>query len=423
MLQLNIQNIFKTDPKSGIASADLVDRNQLFEQHRSAVVNLKPGFLALPDQPENIRAILDFTSLCHGRFDAIVVVGIGGSSLGPKCIWQALGGDAGLQVTILDNIDPVEVGSLLTQLNYSRTLFLVITKSGGTPETVASYLIIREKLINLELPIADHFVFITDPVRGYLRQVAETESIVSFPIPSDVGGRFSVLSSVGLVLGGLLGLDLIAMLRGAADEREHFLHSEAEVNRPWQIANTQCQQSRLGKNITVIMPYSSRLKTFSDWYVQLLSESVGKAENRQGQQVNVGLTPVPALGATDQHSQLQLFREGPNDKLFIFIEIGDSGPNIPIPATTEPSLAYFKGHSLNQLFQAEFEATRQSLTENNRPNLTVKLDRVDEYHLGALFMLFEVSIALLGEFFEVDAFDQPGVERSKVLARENLAKL
>ena len=179
-----------------------------------------------------------------------------------------------------------------------------------------------------------------------------------------------------------------------------------------------------GKNITVFMPYSSQLKIMANWYTQLLSESVGKQLDQEGSEVFAGVTPLPALGATDQHSQLQLFQEGPHDKLVVFVEVEKFASELKIPSlwSTEDNLDYLKNKTFNQLIQAEFEGTRNSLTESLRPNITLKVDQVNEYSLGELFMFLEISVAFLGEILNIDTYNQPGVERSKILARQILSK-
>lgn len=329
----------------------------------------------------------------NADFDHIVVCGIGGSSLGTICLQQAL---THLYKTpklhVLDNIDPVMFTELEESIDFNKTLFIVISKSGNTPEILSQYAYFSEKAP------AKNFVFITGPT-GKLREAAGDRTI--FEVPENVGGRFSVLTPVGLLPAALLGLDIDKMLEGAAHMREKFFSTDVTQNLPFTLAQIQ---HKLSKPVTVMMPYSQKLSKLSDWYSQLLAESIGKNST-------TGITPQKALGVTDQHSQLQLYNEGPNDKLLIFLEVTDLGPELPIPG---------KPYSFNKLLKVELDATRKSLTQNKKPNLTIKINKVSEQSLGELFMLFEASIAFLGEFYNIDAFDQPGVELSKQLTREAL---
>jgi glucose-6-phosphate isomerase len=375
------------------------------------------GFIDLPKDNNVLDQVKAFASSVEGKYAHIVILGIGGSMLGPKCILEALYSPRpGLQIHYLDNIDPHKISQIASNIDLSKTLFLVQTKSGGTPETISQYLYFRNQVNTHNLDAKDHFVFVTDPQKGYLRQVANLENIPSFVIPENVGGRFSVLTPVGLLVAALVGLDIDSMLSGAQSVLDNQL-SEA-----YTLATIQHSLSESGKSINVIMPYSSRLKTFSEWCVQLISESLGKEFDLDGNLVNTGITPLPAVGATDQHSQLQLFAEGPNDKLIIFIKPQDYGVEIDIPHTNEESLTYLNGHSFNQLLDAEFKGVSAALTERDRPNLTIEIDQVNEFSLGELFMFFELATAFVGVMLNINTFDQPGVERGKVLSRKNLIK-
>ncbi|GAB4143098.1 MAG: glucose-6-phosphate isomerase [Patescibacteria group bacterium] len=423
MLQLNLDNLEKIKQKNASTILSKLDSNVSdYELIIEAIRQQNYGFLKLPDQIAQAGEFTEFAKSVKDKYEYLVLIGIGGSSLGPKCLWQTLGNRSKLKIKILDNLDPVDVSNLENSINLDKTLFLIISKSGNTPETVVEYLYFKQKIQALNLSVKDHFIFITDPVKGFLRQEGVDLEVKTFDLPTDVGGRFSVLSSVGLVFGALLELNLNELLGGAAAVRDAFFATQNETdNLAFSLASLQYQLSLNGVNINFLMPYSSRLKSFSEWYVQLLSESIGKAKNRAGELVNVGITPVSAIGVTDQHSMLQLLQEGPIDKLIIFIKPTDINVSLAIPNSDAADLQYLQGKSINQLFEAEFEGTRQSLTEAEKPNVTIQTDQVNEQSLGELFMLFELSIAVLGELYDIDAFDQPGVELSKKLARQNLA--
>ena len=281
------------------------------------------------------------------------------------------------------------------------------SKSGQTPETLAQYHYFRKKCEEKKLPVTNHFVFVTDPEKGALREISNSDGISALDVPENVGGRFSVLTAVSLLPAKLIGINVEELLGGAREMRDSFLNGNAEKNLPFQLAAAQFECANRGQNINILMPYAQRLTKLAHWYAQLLAESIGKDGK--------GLTPVSALGVTDQHSQLQLYSDGPNDKLIMFINVKNHGPKLQIPQFMDGTITF------ESLMEAEFRATGDTLTEKGKPNLSIKIDAVNEYTIGALFMLFEASIAFLGEFFNINAFDQPGVERSKVLTKEYLS--
>jgi glucose-6-phosphate isomerase len=412
--------MLKTD-FSNLQNLDFTSFNKNFKEYKKKLLSRQQGFLNLGTQPQNIAKISEFAKLVEGKYEAIVILGIGGSMLGPQTILEAFTANLNLKVHCLDNIDPYQIKTLEKQITFSKTLFLIQTKSGTTPETLAQYFYFREIIEKSGLKPKEHFVFVTDPNNGYLREVAIKQNIPSFEIPENVGGRFSILTPVGLLISALIGLDIQKLLDGAQESLEQINN---ESDQSFKLAVSQYLLAKKGYNIAVLMPYSSRLRVFSNWYVQLLSESIGKKINLLNQEVRVGITPVPALGVTDQHSQMQLFKEGPKDKLLIFINLKNHGEIVEIPENQidQDSIEYLKKVSFNKLLDAEFQGTRQSLIEEGVLNVTLTLEKLDEYSLGFLFMFFEKSVAFLGELFEINTFDQPGVERSKVLTREILAR-
>ncbi len=369
------------------------------------------GFLQLPKVKSALLSSLKLAEKLRGRFEDIVVLGIGGSALGVTCLRDALKGPfwnfkkEGPRLFVLDNLDTV--GEVEELLNLDKTLFVVITKSGTTPETMAQYHYFKEKVSK------ENFIFITDPKEGELRKIGASYDIPMLDIPQNVGGRFSVLTAVGLFPAALLGIDLESLMKGAEDMAHSFQAKDMELNLPFQFATVQYLLDwERGIPMTVMMPYSSRLHTLADWYRQLLAESIGK-EGR-------GLTPITALGVTDQHSQLQLYNEGPTDKLFCFIEVlKQSSPMIP--TIENPKLNYLSGHRFDELMATELKGTRQAISEYKKPNLTLEIPEVNAYELGQLFLFFECSIAFLGEYYRINAFDQPGVELSKKLTRQLLS--
>jgi glucose-6-phosphate isomerase len=389
------------------------------ENHEASLLSdvKKQGFVDLPFDKEIVSNIHDKISKFQNQYDTIVVLGIGGSMLGVQVLLDSLYTEDQIIVHCLDNIDPFVIENLAQNLDYSNTLFLVQTKSGGTPETIAQFLYFKEMIESFDIKIEDRFIFVTDPEVGYLRQLAnENPAIVTLEIPANVGGRFSILTPVGLLILCLLDLDAQKTLDGAAYIYENQKQLCAEL------ASTQYQLYQKGVDQNILMPYSSRLATLAKWYIQLLSESIGKEHDKVGNKVNVGITPVPALGATDQHSQAQLFKDGPYNKLIMTIQLRDYNANPIIVDKAPNGFEYLNGITFGQLMDAELEGTRQSLTESGKPNLNIKIDKVCEYTMGELFMMFELSIAYVGNMLSVNTFDQPGVERAKILAKEILSK-
>lgn len=259
-------------------------------------------------------------------------------------------------------------------------------------------------------------VAITDPSRGTLREIVEKEQLLSMEVPSNVGGRFSVLSAVGQLPALLCGVDIEAMLAGAAEMATSCSRPSLRENPAGIIAAVHVLQHRLrGRSIHVMMPYSDRLRSFAAWYVQLWAESLGKKLNRLGSVVEQGPTPLPAVGATDQHAQMQLFMEGPRDKLLTFIKVEDVDRDLQVPHLPGP-YEYLGKTSLARLLDAEREGTTQALARDGRPSLTIAIKKVDARSLGALFFLYQAATAFAGELYGVDTFNQPGVEEGKRLA-------
>jgi len=411
----------------GLSDAELDGERQVFERACKRVVDEAAagvlGFWALPEDPATLHAIEKHEAALGDGITDVMVLGIGGSSLGARAVLHALGGPPEVTGTkrrlhLPDNSDPWLLSALLEHLAPERTVVVVISKSGGTVETAAQMLVVRRWLddaLGAEGAIK-HLVFVTDPQKGSLREQAEAEGITAFDIPSNVGGRFSVLSAVGLVPATLVGLDAAGMLEGAAEMARHCRLPELRDNPAGLLASLHVLHHRLyGRGVHVLMPYSDALRPFAAWYVQLWAESLGKRIDRQLRVVESGPTPIPAVGATDQHAQMQLFMEGPRDKLITFVRVAEHGRDLTIPASDGP-FAYLGERTLGEVLDAELRGTAQALAEDGRPSLTIGLERLDARSLGALFFLYEAATAFAGELYGIDAFDQPGVELGKRLA-------
>ncbi|MFB6181613.1 MAG: glucose-6-phosphate isomerase [Candidatus Magasanikbacteria bacterium] len=427
MLSLDFSTIKQISNDHGLTSKEIKDQSDKLSQYLENIDDRDQGFYDIADNTELAEELQNFAQAAKGQFDDVVVLGIGGSALGSICIKQSLThlyGENGNQpdLHVVDNIDPTMIRELDDVINIENTLFITVTKSGSTPETLSLYYYFRNRLEENDLHVREHMVFVTDPTEGMLRDVANEEGITAFDIPPNVGGRFSVLTPVGLLPAAMIGVDISKLLEGARDIRDKVLSSDFEENLSFQLATAQYKLNQKGKSINVMMPYAQKLIRLADWYRQLLAESIGKAETESGEEVHVGITPVNALGATDQHSQAQLYNEGPNDKLLMFIEVENLGEemNIPVLHQEKETTEFLEGASFNELIKTEKEATQQALVERDRPTMTITIDKIDEYHLGQMFMLFEGATAFLGEFFDINAFNQPGVELAKDLTKEKL---
>ncbi len=383
------------------------------------------GWPELPSQ--DVSAILATAERVR-HVENFVVLGIGGSALGNIAVQSALNHPfyndqpRGVRTTprlfVIDNSDPDLNAGLLETLDPASTVFNVISKSGTTAETMASFLSVREHLVRTLGPqsLAQHIILTTDPTGGFLRQIGQQEGWSMLDLPPNVGGRFSVLTTVGLVSAAVTGVDIKALLAGAAYGYE--LASNPDVRRnPAALAaiiNLLCADQ--AQNMVVMMPYAHRLRHMADWFAQLWAESLGKRYSLNGDVVNVGTTPIKALGATDQHSQVQLYVEGPYDKLVNFIAVDEYASTVTIP-TAYPQLegvAYLGGHTFNELIQAEQKATAIALSDAGRPNITHTLPAINAFTLGQLIMLFEMQTAIAGALLNINTFDQPGVEAGKI---------
>jgi glucose-6-phosphate isomerase len=355
------------------------------------------------------------------KFENFLLLGIGGSALGPRSILEALSPLHNLKnkpkVFIYDNVDPMTLKNILDIADLKNSVVNVITKSGSTAETIASFMIIWQKLKDMSLKAGDHIIVTTDPEKGNLRKIVNDHGLRSLPVPQGVGGRYSVLSSVGLLLAEAIGIDSDEMLKGAKDIHDKCMNADLWQNPAYLFSSgLYLMQQLKNKNITVIMPYADRLKPFSEWFCQLWAESLGKDGK--------GLTPYPSVGTTDQHSQLQLWMEGPEDKVVVFLSIEDYGVDINIPDVFQDmeGLSYLSGHSLGELIRIEQEASEIALAKNGRPSITIKLPQIDAYYLGQLFHFFEISTAVAGFLCGINPFNQPGVEEGKNLTYGMMGK-
>lgn len=364
-----------------------------------------------------------------GKWENLVVLGIGGSALGNIAIQSALNPPThnllpaskrrGPRLFVIDNVDPANFRAIMDVCDPKATLFNVISKSGETAETAAQFMIVRDILAAaVGAKAKDHVVAITDERKGTMRAICDAAGYTTLPVPDGVGGRFSALSPVGLFSALMCGIDIDALLDGAHDMetrcRKPGLHDNPAALLA-TVLHAHGTAAPAPKPNHVLMPYANNLYLLADWYRQLWAESLGKRHNTAGKEVFAGFTPIKALGATDQHSQVQLYREGPNDKVFGFVEVESFAPHdVTIPAGLGvDALQYLEGQSMTKLLNAEKRATEYALVESQRPNYTIRFPKVDERHVGEFLMLWQVATAYAGLMLGIDAYDQPAVETGK----------
>ena len=430
------------DGRHGLSRARLAELAERFAAVQAEVRRRRGageyGFYDLVDQDRTVRQITSFAEGVGQAHDHVLVLGIGGSALGTKALLNALrrpawnewddeGREFYPRVTVLENVDPTTITAALDRIDPRRVLVNVISKSGGTAETMAQYLVVRGWL---ESALGDaasrHLVFTTDPARGALRELAARDAIATLEVPPAVGWRFSVLSPVGLLPAALAGIDIAGLIAGARRAVERATADDLLRNPAALFAALLwAADTELGARIHVLMPYTDRLRELAEWFRQLWAESLGKRVDREGRTVHVGPTPVAAVGATDQHSQVQLFMEGPFDKVITFVRLEQFRDDLPIPAPGQAGasgvpglpadLAYLPGHTLGELLNAEYEATSAALAEMGRMSATLRLPELTPETFGELIMFFQLATGYAGVWYGIDPFDQPGVELGKRL--------
>jgi glucose-6-phosphate isomerase len=357
--------------------------------------------------PEAIRtAVADLTDA-----EAILTVGIGGSALGAATISEALGGIEGdgtdaPPLYVLDNVDPAAIRETLAGLPLEDTAVNVVSRSGTTAETLSNFLVVRDEMERAGVDWTERTV-VTTGEDGPLHELAAAEGLPELDVPTGVPGRFSALSAVGLVPAAIQGHDIEAVVAGGRAVADSLTGSLFACPAYAYGAITYALDQR-GASVNAMMPYAERLETFAEWFAQLWAESLGKD--------NLGQTPARALGATDQHSQLQLYRAGPTDKLVTLVRPRER-PDRTIPATDVEGLSYLGGSSLGELLDAEFAATEASLAAAGQPNVRIEIDRLDAHGIGELLYAMEAACVLAGELYGIESFDQPAVEWGKRAAR------
>lgn len=431
-LKLDYNNMMKEFVGAeGFSESDFSDNKKAVQNAFKTVCENRGkgmmGWTELPyNQKEIVNDIISTAKDIKKKFDNFVVLGIGGSALGPLAVFQALchlrhnelpkSKRKFPKLYVEDNVDPERMAALLDVLDLDKTVFNVVTKSGATSETMSQYLIIMKMLKDkFGDKASEHMIATTSQNKGNLIKIAKSEGLKTFYIPDGVGGRFSELCPVGLLPAAVVGIDIKALLAGAAHMDKICKNKDINKNPALMSALLEYLAMKKGKNISVMMPYADSLKYIADWYCQLWGESLGKAEDKAGNKVYAGQTPVKALGVTDQHSQVQLYREGPFDKVITIIGVENFRRDVTISRGCEdiPDVSFLCNHTMSELINSERKATEYALTTAGRLNYTVTLPEVNAFTIGELLFMFEMETAYAGELLGIDTYNQPGVEGGK----------
>ncbi len=413
----------------GVSPEELQAIAGWLEASRRALADRKKtgelGFFDVPKRRPSREAMAKILRELDKEIDTLVVVGIGGSLLGARAAYEALHGLEDLKrgaramrlVFAGDATDPRAVRDVVNSVDWKRAAINVVSKIGDTIEPMAIFALLRHELMRAvgREKAMQRIIATTDAKKGTLHDIAARDGYVTLPVPENVGGRFSVLTEVGAFPLLAAGINVDQLWKGAAAEEEAFWKTAPLKSAPMVYAALQWLLYRRGKTISVFMPYAKRLALVGEWYCQLWAESLGKQFDRKKKRVHVGPTPVAALGPGDQHSQIQLYNEGPSDKIITFVEVDDFDidARLPDPWPDLEGVSYFSGHTLKSVVHAERKATAEALTDNRRPNGTLRLHDLSGHSLGALFQSMMIATAIAGELFDVNAFDQPGVEAGK----------
>jgi glucose-6-phosphate isomerase len=418
--------------QDGLDKADIDELKPVFTKaHKDLMNRRKEGelpFYDLPFMTKELRRLRKSADEIRKRVDNFVVLGIGGSALGTTAVFRALRPwNQNLvdkakrrypRLFVADNVDPEAMAALLSLVDPRHTVFNVVSKSGTTAETMSQFMVVYDQLRRSlgKSSLKDHIVATTDPEKGVLRDLANEAGMEAFEVPPGVGGRFSVFSAVGLLPLAVSGVNVTELLKGAAAASEVCTRSALWSNPAYLFAAVNyALKEKKGKSILVMMPYVEALAQVADWFAQLWAESLGKKETTDGRVVHAGQTPIKAVGATDQHSQIQLYMEGPRDKVIAFIGVNEYRVDVKIPNLfkNQQGLAYLGGSSLGTLIKAEQAATARALAAAGRPNMTLTLNKVAPFSVGYLLYLLEVAAVVSGYLYNINPLDQPGVEMGK----------
>lgn len=402
---------FKTDYNWDPVDSEAYD---LFDQWREQG---RLGFLDLPGNRKLHGETVELYSKYKSNTSTLFVAGIGGSSLGLRAILSALDQCGGGRVIVVDSPDSKVIERAVAGVDPGDSAISVITKSGGTAETLSIFMELR-RLLGTETPV----IAVTDPERGELRKLAGSKGWDSLPVPANVGGRFSVLSPVGLFPAAFAGIDTAGLLSGAESVVKDF-DKRGSSSLAGRITGAFLSRFK-SHPVHVFMPYSDFLSDTALWFAQLWAESLGKAEDLSGNKVNIGQTPLACHGPADQHSLVQLFMEGPADKTVTILTEGTPAISKPVPGEFShvPTMSYLEGRNPDELRMAEAEATATVLSDRGLPVSRISIPGITAEYMGQIFMSLEIATALAGLALGVDPLDQPGVETGKLLTYKAMGR-
>ncbi|MGF1473501.1 MAG: glucose-6-phosphate isomerase [Rubrobacteraceae bacterium] len=415
-VSFDYQNLLEVE--GGIQENELEEIRSRLEEAVKELLEENLGFMQLPktDQYAEASKALAEEIRSSGATD-FIHAGIGGSALGPMAVqkalnhpyYNALPDRGGPRIHFAENTDPNSLGAILDVADPENTWVNVVTKSGSTAETMANFLVVRGFLADAlgEDGYQDRTVFTTDPEKGFLNEICTREDIRTLPIQEDVGGRFSVLTPVGLLPAAVAGIDVDALLAGAAQCVDEVNEQGADHPAVVGASMHYLMDTARGRNVRVMMTYADALERVAAWFVQLWAESLGKDGK--------GSTPHGAVGTTDQHSQVQLYMEGPQDKVIEIVQVENHPRDLTIPEAYEDieGVGYLGGHTMAELLNVECDATQKALAEAGRPNCNITMGEISAENIGYLFQALEIQTAICGSLYDVNAFNQPGVEAGK----------
>jgi glucose-6-phosphate isomerase len=427
-MTLDVSNVFSERTGShGLDRNALNENIAILDRYNRKLTAPPYPFMKLPETRFQFHEMKTLAGIIKKKgIKNLVLLGIGGSALGTETIFNALlhpfhNYDKEIRgekprYFIVDNIDPHKINAIIEIIEpeIKKTLLVVISKSGETPETISQFMIFKELMKKGGSDFHERVVLITDKEKGILNKIAKEDGYRTLNVPDGVGGRFSVLTPVGLFPAIVMDIPVDEIMDGAQSMLTHIKDKTGMDNMALALAAILYSMDKQGKSIHVIMPYCERLSGFADWFRQLEGESLGKGGN--------GPTPTKSVGVTDQHSQLQLYVDGPKDKCVLFFYSAQDKRPIPDSFPYLDDVKYLAGKDLQELFHAEFQGTGLSLTNAGTPNLTLYVEEINSYTLGALFSLFEMVIVYLGVLYKVNAFDQPGVEQGKIYTKAIMGK-
>lgn len=413
----------------GISSTKVnVNKARQMKAHQAAITLLdsgEQGFIKTLFNSKDLALINKWSEYLSKSFSQILLIGIGGSDLGARALNQIFPSSSKKQVFFLgDTADPIEINRVCSAIDWKKCAVIPVSKSGSTVETITVFLYARDLLIKAvgKEKHKKHIYMLTEDNPSVLHNIAIRQEYTLIPHPQNIGGRWTVLSIVALLSSAFTGANVKELRKGA---RDFYNMAKLSKNNPaMKYAMLHYLGCKQGQSLAVLMPYSSRLESFGAWYRQLFAESLGKAKNRKGKIVNTGVTPIVAVGPKDQHSQVQLYNDGPYDKLITFIRVESTVSNEMVPKhwKGEESIAYLDSWSYHDLLNIEQESTAQALKVHKRPSGTISIPELSEYYVGQLFILFELACVYLAELFDINAFDQPGVEEGKQWMKNKLTR-